>query len=468
MMSKTFQKGDSNRCRTVYERILRAHVPGKEFDAQKKSQRVSVGRCRMLAINYSVALPSYEALSRVRFVVASVPREEWSVPIDCERFEKNLLVETMCRGPCSTCGILQTAGDNDGRQPMAQSAAPLLAFALRQQTHAAEGPESQGEAQAIEKVPTRVPSTSERADPVAGRGGTFGCTPQDWHAGLHDVTVGDAYSGRTRSPLGVATPAPADDPFTELDLDCLRDLPETLDAYGTLLQTSHAFEPECAELTCPGLYPGLIEGDLPLADISEHAGTFFDLCGFCDPYSEPSLWRNSSGSSGSSWSDSDVSSVLSVALPVRPELAASGASVEEHGFASPTGDSNRCRNVSEKILPPISKGTHNVGGKRRKTFHTGDSNRCRTVYEQILRAHVPGKKFDAQKLNKHVSIGRCRMLAIDQSVALPSYEAVSRAGFVGAKVPLDEWSVPTDCKRFKRSREQDGFCSGPCETCQHA
>ena len=50
MMSKTFQKGDSNRCRTVYERILRAHVPGKEFDAQKKSQRVSVGRCRMLAM----------------------------------------------------------------------------------------------------------------------------------------------------------------------------------------------------------------------------------------------------------------------------------------------------------------------------------------------------------------------------------------------------------------------------------
>ena len=156
MMSKTFQKGDSNRCRTVYERILRAHVPGKEFDAQKKSQRVSVGRCRMLAINYRVALPSYEALSRVRFVVASVPREEWSVPIDCERFEKNLLVETMCRGPCSTCGILQTAGDNDGRQPMAQSTAPLLAFALRQSTHAAEGPESQGEVQAAQQVDYQV------------------------------------------------------------------------------------------------------------------------------------------------------------------------------------------------------------------------------------------------------------------------------------------------------------------------
>ena len=47
-----------------------------------------------------------------------------------------------------------------------------------------------------------------------------------------------------------------------------------------------------------------------------------------------------------------------------------------------------------------------------KAFQLGDSNRCRTVYEQILRARVPKEEFDAQKLNKHVSVGRCRMLAM--------------------------------------------------------
>ena len=437
-MSKAFQLGDSNRCRTVYEQILRARVPKEEFDAQKLNKHVSVGRCRMLAINNRVALPSYEALSRAHFVAASVPCKEWSVPIECKRFKKSFLAEPMCRGPCTTCGIEQTAGDNDGRQPMAQSAVPLLVFALLQPTHAAEGPESQVEAQA--DVPSTStldpPNSTERAGPVAVRCGTFGCTRPDRHAGLHDVTVGDARSGRTRTPLGVAIPAPAiasgpvlDDPFIELDLeDCLRDLPETSHSCGTLLQASHAFESEFAELTCPGLF----EGDqvLPPAD-SERAAFLIDLG---DPYSGPSLQRDGSGSSGSSWSD--VSSVLPVVLPVRPELAASGASAEEHGYAK--GDSNRCRNAYEKILRPISsisKRTHNVGGER-------------TLW--------------------HLSLGSCRMLAIDQSVPLPPPKALSRAGFVAANVPLDEWRVPTDCKRCKKSREQDGSCRGPCETCQHA
>ena len=288
-MNKTFQKGDSNRCRGVYEQILRAQVPEDDFESQKLNKHVSLGRCRMLAINHRVALPPYEALSRAGFIEIGVPCEKWCVPIDCKRFKKSFLVEPKCCGPCRTCGILQTAGDNDGRQPMAQSAVPLLDFALRQPTHAAEGPESQGEAQAdvqIEKLPScpllelDPPNSTDRGGPVAVLCGTFGCTLKDRHAGVHDVAVGDARPGRTRAPLGVATPAPAiasgpvGDPFIELE-DCLHALPETLHAYGTLLQTRHAFELECAELDCPGLF----EGDLPPAD-SERAA-FFDLG---DPY----------------------------------------------------------------------------------------------------------------------------------------------------------------------------------------
>ena len=286
-MNKTFQKGDSNRCRGVYEQILRAQVAEDDFESQKLNKHVSLGRCRMLAINHRVALPPYEALSRAGFVAVGVPWEKWCVPIDCKRFKKSFLVEPKCCGPCRTCGILQTAGDNDGRQPMAQSAVPLLVFAVGQATHAAEGPEAQGEAQAdvqIEKLPScpllDPPNSTDRGGPVAVLCGTFGCTLKDRHAGLHDVTVGDARPGRTRAPLGVATPAPAiasgpvGDPFIELE-DCLHALPETLHAYGTLLQTRHAFELECAELDCPGLF----EGDLPPAD-SERAA-FFDLG---DPY----------------------------------------------------------------------------------------------------------------------------------------------------------------------------------------
>ena len=83
-------------------------------------------------------------------------------------------------------------------------------------------------------------------------------------------------------------------------------------------------------------------------------------------------------------------------------------------------------------------------------FRTGDSNRCRSVYEQVLRVELRANVLDAQKKNKHVSIGRCRMLAINHGVALPPYEALSRVSFVESGVPQDEWSVPTDCKRLER------------------
>ena len=103
-MSTAFQRGDSNRCRTVYARILRAELPAVDIDPQKKNcGRVTVGRCRMLAINHRVALPSYTSLRRAGFDRAKVPRDEWSVPIGCKRFKKSFPEEPTCRGPCITC-----------------------------------------------------------------------------------------------------------------------------------------------------------------------------------------------------------------------------------------------------------------------------------------------------------------------------------------------------------------------------
>ena len=108
-MCRTFEKGDSNRCRNVYEQILRAGLPASVLEAQKKNKHVSVGRCRMLAINHRIALPTYEALSKVSFVETRVPREDWSVPTDCKRFLKKLAEEGLCRGRCETCDQLTGA-----------------------------------------------------------------------------------------------------------------------------------------------------------------------------------------------------------------------------------------------------------------------------------------------------------------------------------------------------------------------
>jgi len=102
---------------------------------------------------------------------------------------------------------------------------------------------------------------------------------------------------------------------------------------------------------------------------------------------------------------------------------------------------------------------------KRTAFEKGDSNRCRNVYEQILRADLPPHILDPQKKNKHVSVGRCRMLAINHCVALPPYEHLSRAGFVEADVPREEWCVPADCKRFLKKLPDEGLCTNSCKTC---
>ena len=100
-------------------------------------------------------------------------------------------------------------------------------------------------------------------------------------------------------------------------------------------------------------------------------------------------------------------------------------------------------------------------------FKTGDSNRARAVYEQILKAALKPDIFNAQKKNKHVSVGRCRMLAINHRVALPTYEALNRVGFVEASVPREQWSVPTDCKRFEKKQAEEGLCERHCTSCDN-
>ena len=62
-------------------------------------------------------------------------------------------------------------------------------------------------------------------------------------------------------------------------------------------------------------------------------------------------------------------------------------------------------------------------------FEKGDSNRCRNSYERILHAALRSAVLDPHKKNKHISVGRCRMLAIDHSVRMPTYEALSAMGF---------------------------------------
>lgn len=116
-------------------------------------------------------------------------------------------------------------------------------------------------------------------------------------------------------------------------------------------------------------------------------------------------------------------------------------------------------------LPASSGVSAEVSEQGALGFKMSDSNRVRGVYEGILQKAVPADEWKAQKVSKHVSVGRCRMLAINRGIALPPDEALRRAGFVEDRVPRDKWSVPTDCKRHEKKRKQNGSCRGRCETC---
>lgn len=62
-------------------------------------------------------------------------------------------------------------------------------------------------------------------------------------------------------------------------------------------------------------------------------------------------------------------------------------------------------------------------------FTKGDSNRCRNAYEKVLHDQLSSAVLNKHKKNKHISVGRCRHVAIIHGVALPPYELLSDAGF---------------------------------------
>ena len=100
------------------------------------------------------------------------------------------------------------------------------------------------------------------------------------------------------------------------------------------------------------------------------------------------------------------------------------------------------------------------------TFTKGDSNRCRNAYEKVLHDRLTSAVLGPHKKNKHISVGRCRHIAIVHGVALPPYELLSEAGFELEGVDESDWCVPCDCKRFAKKVAEEGFCyNNPCETC---
>ena len=99
-------------------------------------------------------------------------------------------------------------------------------------------------------------------------------------------------------------------------------------------------------------------------------------------------------------------------------------------------------------------------------FEKGDSNRCRNAYEKVLHEQLSSSVHNPHKKNKHISVGRCRHIAIVHGVALPPYELLQDAGFELSGVDESLWHVPTDCKRFPKKVAEEGFCyNRPCETC---
>ena len=73
-------------------------------------------------------------------------------------------------------------------------------------------------------------------------------------------------------------------------------------------------------------------------------------------------------------------------------------------------------------------------------FTKGDSNRCRNAYEKILHDQLSSEVLNPHKKNKHISVGRCRHIAIVHGVKLPPYELLSDAGFEleGVSMPLND------------------------------
>lgn len=102
---------------------------------------------------------------------------------------------------------------------------------------------------------------------------------------------------------------------------------------------------------------------------------------------------------------------------------------------------------------------------------TGDSNRCRNVWEKIMKAKLGQAQWkaliDRHGLDKHLPIRLARRYAIEYQVALPEPCDLREVQYMHEDVPEAKWRVPTACKGFERQIREHGFCpTNLCETCR--
>lgn len=106
------------------------------------------------------------------------------------------------------------------------------------------------------------------------------------------------------------------------------------------------------------------------------------------------------------------------------------------------------------------------------------SNQVRSVYEHILKNVLPNDYIKRYTVNKHISIGRCRMIAINESIPLPS-EELTKKYIIANKGQSTKniiaiilsnkqlFVIPSSCDRFEKDvyASGHGFCSRDCESC---
>ena len=100
-------KGDCDRCRGAYERILQQRLGGEVLRSYRaRGRHVSTGTCRHIAIIHGIELPPYDALANAAFDVAAVEQAAWCVPDDCRRSAKQIAKDGWCAGhPCLRCSV---------------------------------------------------------------------------------------------------------------------------------------------------------------------------------------------------------------------------------------------------------------------------------------------------------------------------------------------------------------------------
>ena len=100
-------RGDSDRCRGIYEEVLQGQLGAAEFRRYRpRAAHLSVGRCRHIAIVHDVELPPFNLLVNAGFNVDAVARYEWVVPDACRRIPRQINKEGRCpEGRCMCCRV---------------------------------------------------------------------------------------------------------------------------------------------------------------------------------------------------------------------------------------------------------------------------------------------------------------------------------------------------------------------------